>query len=142
MKPDLALLLKNLPDDVPVMPIGLGSNLLVRDGQMAGVVVRLGMRGFGSVTVEDRASSGLVARCRTRRSPRSPSMRNSAASPSNHGIPGGIGGALRMNAGANGGETCERVVEVRAVTRSGEIVTLSNAEMGYAYRHFPVPRRI
>ncbi len=49
---DLALFLKNLPDDVPVMPIGLGSNLLVRDGQMAGVVVRLGMRGFGSVTVE------------------------------------------------------------------------------------------
>jgi UDP-N-acetylmuramate dehydrogenase len=55
-----------------------------------------------------------------------------------HGIPGGIGGALRMNAGANGGETRERMVEVRAVTRDGRIVTLTNAEMGYAYRHSSV----
>ncbi|TJV04952.1 MAG: FAD-binding protein, partial [Mesorhizobium sp.] len=56
-----------------------------------------------------------------------------------HGIPGAIGGALRMNAGANGVETRERVVEVRALDRKGNVHTLSNADMGYAYRHSAAP---
>lgn len=132
---DLALFLKNLSEDVPVMPIGLGSNLLVRDGQMAGVVVRLGMRGFGSVTVE--GPGRLRAGCAVPDKALAKVALDEALGgfAFYHGIPGGIGGALRMNAGANGGETRERVVEVRAVTRSGDIVTLTNEEMGYAYRH-------
>ncbi|TIX97418.1 MAG: FAD-binding protein, partial [Mesorhizobium sp.] len=56
-----------------------------------------------------------------------------------HGIPGAVGGALRMNAGANGVETRERVVEVRALDRKGNVHTLSNAGMGYAYRHSAAP---
>ena len=137
---DLALFLQRLPLEVPVTIIGLGSNLLVRDGGIEGVTIRLGMRGFG-----------VVERVGPRR------LRAGAAVPDKslakaaleaglggfalyHGIPGGVGGALRMNAGANGGETRQRVVEVRAVTRAGEIVTLTNAEMGYAYRHSDAPK--
>ena len=139
---DLALFLKRLPEDVPVTVIGLGSNLLIRDGGIAGVVIRLGLRGFGSVTVE--SDGRLRAGCAV------PDKALAKVALDEglggfafyHGIPGGIGGALRMNAGANGGETRERVVSVNAVTRAGEIITLSNADMGYAYRHSSASRNL
>ncbi len=139
---DLALFLKHLPDEVPVMPIGLGSNLLVRDGQMAGVVVRLGLRGFGSVTVEGPGRLRAGCAVPDKALAKIALDEGLGGFAFYHGIPGGIGGALRMNAGANGGETRERVVEVRGVTRAGEIVTLSNAEMGYAYRHSGAPKDV
>jgi UDP-N-acetylmuramate dehydrogenase len=136
---DLALFMARLPAEVPVTIIGLGSNLLVRDGGIAGVTIRLGARGFG--TIEPAGENRLRVGCAV-----PDKMLAKAALDAGiggfafyHGIPGGIGGALRMNAGANGGETRERVVEVRAVTRAGEIVTLTNADMGYAYRHSSAP---
>lgn len=132
---DLAMFMAALPDDVPVLVVGVGSNLLVRDGGLKGVVIRLSARGFGNIeTVGD-----TQIKCGTAVPDK---MLASAARDAGlggfhfyHGIPGAIGGALRMNAGANGTETCERVVEVYAVDRNGKKHTLSNADMGYSYRH-------
>ena len=132
---DLVQFLKTLPSHIPVMVVGVGSNLLVRDGGIEGVVIRLSGRGFGQVEAlgQNRLRAGAAV----------PDKKLAAAALSEglagfefyHGIPGAIGGALRMNAGANGTETTNRVVEVRAVTRSGEVVTLSHSDMGYSYRH-------
>lgn len=136
---DLALFLQRLPESMPVLVIGVGSNLLVRDGGIEGVVIRLSAKGFGAATrlPGDRIRVGAAL----------PDKRVAAFALEQglsgfafyHGIPGGIGGALRMNAGANGGETRERLVEVTAIDRSGRRVTLSNAEMGFTYRHTAAP---
>ena len=131
---DLAEFLANLPAEIPVTVVGIGSNLLVRDGGIAGVVIRLSAKGFG--TAERVGATQLRAGAAT------PDKRLAASAFEAglggfhfyHGIPGSIGGALRMNAGANGTETRERVVEIRAVDRQGQVHLLSNAEMGYAYR--------
>ncbi len=135
---DLAYFLKHLPEDVPVTVIGLGSNLLVRDGGIPGVVIRLG-RGFGDITVEEgnRLRAGSAA----------PDVKVSRAAADAgiaglafyRGIPGGVGGALRMNGGAHGRETCEVLVEARAVDRAGNIHTLSVGDMNYSYRHCGAP---
>jgi len=137
---DLAAFLKALPQDVPVTVVGVGSNLLVRDGGIPGVVIRLSAKGFGQAEV--------VSDTRIRAGAAIPDKRLAAAALDAgiggfhfyHGIPGGIGGALRMNAGANGAETRERVVEVYAVDRAGEKHTLSNEDMGYSYRHSGAPK--
>jgi UDP-N-acetylmuramate dehydrogenase len=132
---DLADFMRALPMDVPVMPVGIGSNLLVRDGGIPGVVIRLSAKGFGEAeqVSETRIKAGAAI----------PDKRVAALALEGgiggfhfyHGIPGGIGGALRMNAGANGVETRERVVEVRAIDRKGDLHVMTNAQMGYAYRH-------
>ncbi|RQP17281.1 MAG: UDP-N-acetylmuramate dehydrogenase, partial [Brucella intermedia] len=132
---DLSAFLKAVPEEIPILVVGIGSNLLVRDGGVPGFVVRLSAKGFGEV--EQVSDTQLRAGAAT------PDKRVAAAALDAglagfhfyHGIPGGIGGALRMNAGANGVETRERVVEVRALDRKGEVQVLSNADMGYAYRH-------
>ncbi|MBO0902259.1 UDP-N-acetylmuramate dehydrogenase [Jiella sonneratiae] len=136
---DLALFLERLPEEIPVLVVGVGSNLLVRDGGIEGVVVRLSAKGFGAVE--------RVSETRLRAGAALPDKRLAAAAHEAgiggfhfyHGIPGAIGGALRMNAGANGVETVERVVEVHAVDRQGRRHVLSNAEMGYSYRHSAAP---
>ncbi|OQM77353.1 UDP-N-acetylmuramate dehydrogenase [Manganibacter manganicus] len=136
---DLAAFLKAVPRDIPLMVVGIGSNLLVRDGGIPGFVIRLSAKGFG----EARALSDT----RIQAGAATPDKRVAAAALEAgiggfhfyHGIPGAIGGALRMNAGANGVETRERVVEVRALDREGRLHVLSNADMGYAYRHSSVP---
>jgi UDP-N-acetylmuramate dehydrogenase len=132
---DLVAFLTLLPEDVPLTVVGVGSNLLVRDGGIPGVVLRLSAKGFGQVELagENRILAGAIC----------PDKHISAMAMDNgiggfhfyYGIPGSIGGALRMNAGANGGETSQRVVEVRAVDRKGNRHVFSNAEMGYSYRH-------
>lgn len=137
---DLAAFLKVLPEDVPVLVVGVGSNLLVREGGIRGVVIRLSAKGFGSVEYlgGNRLRAGAAV----------PDKRLAAAALEAglgglhfyHGIPGSIGGALRMNAGANGVETRERVVSVRAVDRKGKIHLFTKAEMGYAYRHSSVSK--
>lgn len=132
---DLAFFLGHLPENIRVTVIGLGSNLLIRDGGLDGVVVRLSAKGFGSVEVLEGS--------RLRVGTALPDVKVATAAAEAgidgltfyRGIPGGIGGALYMNAGCYGTETRERLVELRAVTRQGEIVTLSNADMGYSYRH-------
>jgi UDP-N-acetylmuramate dehydrogenase len=136
---DLAAFLKAVPDDVPLTIVGVGSNLLVRDGGIEGFVIRLSAKGFGEVEAisDTRIKAGAAT----------PDKRVAALALEAgiggfhfyHGIPGAIGGALRMNAGANGVETRERVVEVRALDRQGNVHTLSNADMGYAYRHTSAP---
>ena len=131
---DLATFLQMLPKNVPVTVVGIGSNLLVRDGGLSGVVIRLSARGFG--TVEKAGEHTL------RVGAASPDKRVAAAALDAglsgfhflHGIPGSIGGALRMNAGANGAETAERVIEVHAVTRDGSKVSIPVEEMAYRYR--------
>lgn len=132
---DLIAFLKLVPKGVPVMVVGVGSNLLVRDGGIPGIVIRLSAKGFGDLELvgENRIKAGAIC-----------PDKNIAAMALDHGIggfyffygiPGSIGGALRMNAGANGGETSERLVEVHAVDRQGKRHVLSNADMGYSYRH-------
>jgi UDP-N-acetylmuramate dehydrogenase len=132
---DLAYFLSKLPEDVPVTVIGLGSNLIVRDGGIPGVVVRLGGRAFGEIALEsgDRLRAGTaVPDVKVARAAADASLDGLAFY---RGIPGSIGGALRMNAGAHGGETTDVLVAARGVTRKGEIVTLSHAEMGFTYRN-------
>ncbi|WDR03833.1 UDP-N-acetylmuramate dehydrogenase [Devosia algicola] len=137
---DLALFLRHLPQDIRVTVIGLGSNLLIRDGGLDGVVIRLNAKGFGGTEVLDGQ--------RIRVGTAMPDVKVATAAAEAgidglsfyRGIPGGIGGALYMNAGCYGTETRDRMVELRAVTRQGEIVTLTNADMAYRYRKSNGPR--
>jgi len=136
---DLAAFLARLPAEVPVQVIGLGSNLIVRDGGVAGVVIRLGGKGFGEITVEP--GSRLRAGCGVPdvKVARVAAEAGIAGLAFYRGIPGSIGGALRMNAGAHGGETTDVLIEARGVERSGAIVRFSHAEMGFGYRASQAP---
>jgi UDP-N-acetylmuramate dehydrogenase len=134
---DLAYFLRNLPLEIPVTVIGAGSNLIVRDGGVPGVVIRLG-RGFNEAKIEDhRVTVGtamldvMVARAAQ--------AAGVAGLAFLSGIPGTIGGALRMNGGAYGGETKDILVEARGVDRQGNLRSYSNGEMGFSYRHCGVP---
>ncbi len=135
---DLCFFLKNKPADLPVSVIGVGSNLLVRDGGVPGVVIRLG-RGFTELRIEDtqvhvgaavldrtvalytaeEGITGLEFLC---------------------GIPGTIGGALRMNAGCYGSEIAQVLVHALAVDPQGTVHQLAPEEMGLSYRHCDVPK--
>jgi UDP-N-acetylmuramate dehydrogenase len=134
---DLAYFLGTLPPEIPVTVVGLGSNLIVRDGGIEGVVVRLG-RGFSDISVDGvRVTAGAaVPDVRVARAAQEAGIEGLAFM---RGIPGGIGGALRMNGGAYQGETKDALVEARAVDRKGAIHTLSNADMHYTYRHCGAP---
>jgi UDP-N-acetylmuramate dehydrogenase len=135
---DLAYFLSCCPLDVPVTVIGVGSNLLARDGGVPGVVIRLG-RGFNGTEPlsENRIRAGAAV----------PDVRLAQAAASAgiaglafyRGIPGTVGGALRMNAGAHGGETRDILAEARAVDRSGNLHVFDNAGMGFTYRHCGIP---
>jgi UDP-N-acetylmuramate dehydrogenase len=130
---DLAYALGHLPHDLPVTVVGLGSNLVVRDGGVPGVVIRLG-RGFSDIAVEGtRLRVGAaVPDVRVARAAQEAGVAGLAFM---RGIPGAVGGALRMNGGAYGRETKDVLIEARAVDRSGAIRTFTNAEMGFSYRH-------
>lgn len=131
---DLRYFLQTLPDDVPINVVGLGSNLLVRDGGVPGVVIRLG-RGFAEIKVEDghRLRAGTaVPDVKVARAAADAGISGLAFF---RGIPGSIGGALRMNAGAHGRETKDCLVSARAVDLDGNLYVLSNADMGFTYRH-------
>lgn len=135
---DLALFLSRLDPAAPVHVIGVGSNLLVRDGGIPGIVIRLSAKGFGHAVREGdsiRAGAALPDK-RLAAFARDEGLGGFAFF---HGIPGTVGGALRMNAGANGAETRERLVEARAVDRQGRRHVLSLADMGFTYRHSAAP---
>jgi len=135
---DLAYFLKQNAGALPVFIVGLGSNLLVRDGGFPGVVIRLG-RGFGTIAVEEghRLRAGtMVPDVKVARAAGDAGITGVSFY---RGIPGSIGGALRMNAGAHGTETKDVLLEARAVSPDGEIHVLSNADMGFTYRHCAVP---
>jgi UDP-N-acetylmuramate dehydrogenase len=134
---DLSYFLANLPLDTPVTVIGLGSNLIVRDHGVPGAVIRLG-RGFNEVSVEGaRIRAGAaVPDVKVARAAQEAGIAGLAFM---RGIPGGVGGALRMNGGAYGRETKDALVEARAVDRKGNVHVLKNSDMGYTYRHCGVP---
>ncbi len=135
---DLAYFLKNLPGEIPVTVIGLGSNLIVRDGGVAGIVIRLG-RGFNGVTVEPGHRIRAGAAVPDVKVARAAQEAGIAGLSFLRGIPGAIGGALRMNGGAYGRETKDVLVEARGVNRKGDISVFSNGDMRYSYRHCGAP---
>jgi UDP-N-acetylmuramate dehydrogenase len=135
---DLAYFLAHLPDTIPLTVIGLGSNLIVRDGGVPGVVVRLG-RGFNAVTIEPggRVRAGAaVPDLKVARAAQEAGISGLAFL---RGIPGAIGGALRMNGGAYGRETKDALIEARGIDRRGRPRVLALADMHYAYRHCGAP---
>jgi UDP-N-acetylmuramate dehydrogenase len=130
---DLAYFLAHLDPAIPVLVLGAGSNVLVRDGGIEGVVIRLG-KGFQEVTIEGlflRAGAG----CLDVKVASAAAKAALAGLSFFRGIPGTIGGALRMNAGAYGAETRDVLVSCRGVDRKGRIVEFSNTDMGFSYRH-------
>lgn len=133
---DLAVFLRDLPMSVPVFPMGVGSNLIVRDGGIRGVVIRLG-RGFNGIEIDgDRVFAGAaaldahVARRAAEAGLDLTFLRT---------IPGSIGGAIRMNAGCYGAYVADHLVEVEAVARDGAILTLTPDELQFDYRHSHLP---
>ena len=135
---DLVYFLEQLPAEIPVTVIGLGSNLIVRDGGLPGVVTRLG-RGFNEVKVESgthiRAGTA-VPDVKVSRAAQEAALAGLAFF---RGIPGAVGGALRMNGGAYGRETKDALIEARGVDRQGRVRVFSNGEMHYTYRHCGAP---
>ncbi len=136
---DLALFLAALPPEIPVFAMGLGSNLLVRDGGAPGAVIRLG-RGFSDIAIEEgnRIRAGTaVPDVKVARAAAEAGISGLAFY---RGIPGSIGGALRMNAGAHGRETKDVLAEARAVDRQGQIHTRDLAGLAMTYRHCGAPK--
>lgn len=134
---DLAAFLRALPHELPVTVIGACSNLIVRDGGVRGVVIRLA-RGFGEVRVEtDGVIAGAAALDAT--VAEHAAAAGLAGLEFLSGIPGTIGGAVAMNAGAYGGDIAGCLDWAELVARSGEIVRLSAAELSFAYRHARLP---
>ena len=133
---DLCQFMRDLPSDMAVFPIGVGSNLIVRDGGLRAVVVRLG-RGFNQIAIDGRhlrvgaaALDAHVARKSAEAGLDLTFLRT---------IPGSIGGAVRMNAGCYGSYVKDHFIEARVVTRQGERLTLGADEMGFAYRQSSLP---
>jgi UDP-N-acetylmuramate dehydrogenase len=139
---DLGYLLEALPDEIPVTIIGVGSNLIVRDGGVRGVVIRLGGRAFNSIspTGEGRLSAGAAALdAAVARTAAEAELEGFAFL---RGVPGTIGGALRMNAGAHDGETQGIMMEALGYDRRGRRVRLDKSQMGFTYRHSSAPDEI
>lgn len=138
---DLAEFLKALDPTAPVTVLGVGSNVIVRDGGVEGVVVRLAGRPFAGVSAEgDTVTAGagaldsMVAKASAKA--------GVAGLEFYAGIPGTIGGALTMNAGCYGSETKDVLVSAWGLTRSGERVDYALADFGYTYRHSQAPADI
>ena len=134
---DLATFLAGKPADVAVTVIGVGSNLLVRDGGIDGVVIRLG-RGFTDINVNGTTVTAGAAALDL-----NVAIAARAAGVAGleflSGIPGTIGGALRMNAGAYGREMTDVTIEAEALDEHGAVHRLSHAELGFTYRHAATP---
>ncbi len=136
---DLSAFLRDLDPSVPVMALGLGSNLIVRDGGVPGVVVRLG-KPFARVERLDATTlvcgggaSGILVSSTARDN-------GIAGLEFLRSIPGTVGGFVRMNGGAYGRETRDILIECDVVLRSGARATLGNADLGYTYRHSTLPQ--
>jgi UDP-N-acetylmuramate dehydrogenase len=131
---DLAYFLAKLPDEIPVYVVGVGSNLIVRDGGMPGVVIRLSPRGFGETVADgDIVRAGTAAL--DKRVAETAAAADIGGLEFYFGIPGTIGGALRMNAGANGGETRDVLIAATGIARDGSKHTFDNAGMKFVYRN-------
>jgi UDP-N-acetylmuramate dehydrogenase len=134
---DLCYFLARLPARLAVTAIGLGSNLIVRDGGVPGVVVRLG-RGFNEIAIDGtRVRAGTaVPDVKIARAAQEAGI---AGLSFMRGIPGALGGALRMNGGAYGREIKDVLTQARAVDRHGRLHVLDNPQMHFAYRHCGAP---
>jgi len=131
---DLGYFLAHLPAELAVHVVGVGSNLIVRDGGMPGVVIRLSPRGFGETsTKEDVISAGTAVL--DKRVAEIAASENIGGLEFFFGIPGTVGGALRMNAGANGTETKDVLIEATGVGRDGKKRQFGHADMKFAYRN-------
>jgi UDP-N-acetylmuramate dehydrogenase len=131
---DLGYFLAHLPTGIPVYVVGVGSNLIVRDGGMPGVVIRLSPRGFAETRAEgDVVSAGAAAL--DKRVAETAAAANLGGLEFFFGIPGTVGGALRMNAGANGAETRDVLIEATGVGRDGKQHIFANADMQFVYRN-------
>jgi UDP-N-acetylmuramate dehydrogenase len=134
---DLATLLRELPHEMPVTVIGAASNLIIRDGGISGVVIKL-TRGFNEIIVEpDGIIAGAAALDVTVAEHAAEAAFTGLEFLS--GIPGTIGGAVAMNAGAYGGEIKQLLDWAEIVTRSGEILKLNSTDLALAYRHASLP---
>jgi len=134
---DLALFLSQTPADIPVTVLGAGSNTLVRDGGVRGVVIRLGP-GLGRIEVEGttvRAGAGALDKSVAKAAAKA----GVAGLEFYVGVPGAIGGALRMNAGCYGAETRDRLVSAVALDRTGRRMRLGPDELGHGYRSCAAP---
>ena len=137
---DLVAYLESLDPAVPVMALGLGSNLIVRDGGVPGVVVRLGkalakVEAVDAVTLKCGGGASGILVSSTARDARIAGVEFLRS------IPGTVGGFVRMNGGAYGREVKDILVECEVVLRSGEVVTLAADELGYTYRHSELPEQ-
>ncbi len=135
---DLVQFMRGVDPDAPVMALGLGSNLIVRDGGVDGIVVRLG-KSFAKIEQLDETTlrcgggaSGILVSSTSR-------DHGIAGLEFLRGIPGTVGGFVRMNGGAYGREVSDILVSARAVLRSGEVVEWPLEKLGYTYRHSDVP---
>ncbi len=135
---DLAHFLAQVERDIPLTVVGVGSNLLVRDGGIPGVVIRLG-RGFGQLELEDEVTIRAGAMVPDVKVARFALEHGIEALTFLRGIPGTMGGALRMNAGAHGSELKDVLVEARAVDRNGRIHTVPVEALKMGYRHCGAP---
>lgn len=135
---DLIEFLRHIPADWPVMPVGLGSNLLVRDGGIPGVVIKLG-KPFAEVEISEGHLVRAGAAAPDVKVARAAAEAGIAGFTFLRGIPGAIGGALRMNGGAYGGEVKDILVEAHGVRRDGRAETWDHAAMGFGYRHCGAP---
>jgi UDP-N-acetylmuramate dehydrogenase len=139
---DLATCLARLPREIPALVIGVGSNLIVRDGGVRGLVIRMGGKAFGAIATQagHRVVAGAAALdAQVARAAAEAAIDGLAFL---RGVPGSIGGALRMNAGAHGGETREIFVEARGLDRGGARRVFAPLEMGFSYRHSEAPEDV
>ncbi len=136
---DLAAFLAALPAATPVLPIGVGSNMIVRDGGVEGVVIRLAGRQFAQIEPLDGARIRAGAGALDAMLAKAAAKAGIAGLEFYAGIPGTIGGALTMNAGCYGRETTDVLVEATALDRSGRRVTLTHADVGFTYRRNALP---
>jgi UDP-N-acetylmuramate dehydrogenase len=136
---DLSYLLSSLPRDIPVTTIGLGSNLIIRDGGLPGLVIRLGGKAFATITTREDHSVIAGAAAPDAAVAKSAAQAGVAGLEFYRGVPGAIGGALRMNAGAHDGETKDVLIQARGVDRSGAPRVFTLGDMGFSYRHAEAP---
>lgn len=136
---DLSAFLRALPNDIPVLPIGVGSNLIVRDGGVEGVVIRLAGRAWAQIEPLGDARMKAGAGALDSMVAKAAAKAGVAGLEFYVGVPGTIGGALTMNAGCYGRETQDVLVEATAMNRAGERITIPASEFGFTYRHNALP---
>ncbi len=136
---DLSQFLRALPEDIPVTVLGVGSNVIVRDGGLPGIVIRLAGRAWAQIEPLDSARIRAGAGALDSMVARGAAKAGLAGLEFYVGVPGTIGGALTMNAGCYGRETKDVLVEASVLTRAGERVVIPASEFGFTYRHNALP---